>query len=348
MSVLHVNGVPVDICFTCGSTWLDAGELERVTDGRYRELEAARDVARLRASLPDKVAQWHVARTADGVRLFIPTVMPLFTGLIWARPPAVAARLGVLEWWDEEDGEPVRTLRGDVVLEVRELVEYSDSGSHSSWRAAARGKGGEILLPKCDSMQKALDTAVLLSAYSGFPIQGRDFVQERLAQLHVNGAESSPTDTGPYYVVLLPGGAVAWMPVQVSLGGLALGAASLPLVVGALIRGVHPGVADTMHSFAPSLIAIFSVTGWWLYREYSLAIRVEDRKISGRHDHGSLELRPPLKVEVRTTRSGRHPWAVCISGTGGKLSMDRFASREQAERVAQVVARVSGAERSPS
>ncbi len=35
-----LRGVPVDVCFRCGGLWCDAGELERLSSGRHREIPA--------------------------------------------------------------------------------------------------------------------------------------------------------------------------------------------------------------------------------------------------------------------------------------------------------------------
>ncbi len=38
MSPVHLRGVRIDLCGGCGGAWLDAGELSRVSDGRFEEL----------------------------------------------------------------------------------------------------------------------------------------------------------------------------------------------------------------------------------------------------------------------------------------------------------------------
>jgi Transcription factor zinc-finger len=49
MSPIQLRGAPLDLCFQCGALWVDAGELERVSAGRYR---LARAITHVRPEPP--------------------------------------------------------------------------------------------------------------------------------------------------------------------------------------------------------------------------------------------------------------------------------------------------------
>lgn len=103
MSPVTLKGTPVDICFACGTTFLDAGELERLSAGRHTEhapppsrIRPVDQLAPVDEKPPDPRATWEKAVPLYLVEAWAVWALLVARDLVSTPLVGVGAALGIV------------------------------------------------------------------------------------------------------------------------------------------------------------------------------------------------------------------------------------------------------------
>jgi hypothetical protein len=351
MHVVMVHGVPVDLCRTCGASWLDQGEMSRLAPGVHDEVVLADRSERLRRNAPETIGPWRVRVDQDAV-----TVGEV--GLLGGKE--VSAAPGELTvGGGPRDSGPAR-LTGDVVLEIRADVNAFSTVNEKPlirWDVVALNSTESVVLQSTRDEADARRLADLLSAFSGFPLMGRGPELEPDQKIEsLEYVNPFTTELGPYRmrkegeIIYLVRGwpspmavkwgvfdwafAVVWSslffgPVVLMAGRVALGIVGLPL---GIALGTVTGVAG-----------LVGVRRWYGRRRAS-RVNLETNKVTVWKTGRKSTLYAPLEVWVEKDEEGPAKARVVVREKRGEpVTLASFGNERQAKRMVALVGQHVGA-----